>query len=524
MQQEELRITPAAEPARWQFWMIALAILAYLLNLVGVAWTTVLGDGLSTIALFVLGLTVSRLTFTQLATAPTWGGKRVPTAWRRLRIFAVSTSIAVYLALVFGALVTNIGGLWACTTWPLCAPVDGRAGLTLLHRGVAGTATLLVFGLAIWALRHHTLPLLQRTARWTIGFMIAQNLVGLLMVLAATDAVNFPLTYARFAHLAVGALSWAAVAALATMVVRVPPLFQPAPRVAAVRSERQPSLLMDYVGLTKPRVITLLIFTTLAAMFITPAGVPSLSLVLWTMLGGWLMPAGAHALNCYFDRDIDAKMGRTGRRPIPNGRIPAWHALVLGLGLGALAFAVLALFVNLYTAWVALAGYIYYVVLYTIVLKRHSVHNIVIGGGAGAIPPLVGWTAVTGSLTWASLLLFAIIFYWTPPHFWALALIRKKDYANAGVPMLPVVSGDAETKRQILIYTIIMIALSLLPTPIGMMGVLYLILAAVLGLSFLAYVLRLLGNDTTSTRWGLYRFSLLYLFLLFGAMMVDRLM
>ena len=247
-------------------------------------------------------------------------------------------------------------------------------------------------------------------------------------------------------------------------------------------------------------------------------------MIFWTFIGGWLMPAGSQAINCYFDGDIDAKMGRTSRRPIPSGRLPGWHALVLGIALGVLAFAILAVFVNPLTAWVALGGYIYYAVLYTIVLKRHSVHNIVIGGGAGAVPPLVGWAAATGSLNWSALLLFAIIFYWTPPHFWALALIRKKDYANAGVPMLPVVSGDQETKRQILIYTIIMVVLSLLPTPIGMMGFTYLVLAALLGLIFLAYVLRLLGNDTTATRWGLYRFSLLYLFLLFGAMLVDRLL
>jgi len=285
----------------------------------------------------------------------------------------------------------------------------------------------------------------------------------------------------------------------------------------------QPSLWKDYLSLTKPGVISLLIFTTFAAMFITPAGLPSLSLIFWTMLGGWLMPAGAQAINCYFDRDIDVKMGRTSRRPLPSGRIPAWHALVLGLFLGAVAFAILAIFVNVLTAWVALAGCIYYAVIYTMVLKRHSVHNIVIGGGAGAIPPLVGWAAVTGSLTWPSLLLFAIIFSWTPPHFWALALIRRKDYANAGVPMLPVVAGDEETKRQILIYTLITVAVSLLLTPVHMMGLAYLIMAGVLGVIFTAYVIKMMRNDTTAARWALYRFSLLYLFLLFVAMMVDRL-
>jgi protoheme IX farnesyltransferase len=179
-----------------------------------------------------------------------------------------------------------------------------------------------------------------------------------------------------------------------------------------------------------------------------------LSLVLWTTLGGWLMASGSHSINCYLDKDIDVNMGRTGRRPIPSGRIPAWHALALGIALGVVAFVILASFVNLLAAMLALAGFLYYVFIYTIWLKRTSKHNIVIGGGAGAFPPLVGWAAVAGSLAPEALLLWLIVFFWTPPHFWALALIRQKDYARAGVPMLPVVEGDQETRRQIVIYTL----------------------------------------------------------------------
>lgn len=524
MHQKELSVRLHS---RWHYLLITLVLLAYLLNLAGVAWSTAAGDVLSSVALLLLGVAVSRLTWNQLATVPHWPGKRLPTAWQRMRRFAFATGTAVYLALVFGSLVTNIGGLWACTTWPFCAPAEDGALFALIHRGVAATATLFVLLLALWAMRTYGDQTVRRVARWAIGLIVAQNLVGLVMVLVAQGSLPLPLTYARLVHLAVGAVTWSAVVVLATMVVRVPPFAigheSDQTRVKAAKVERQPTLWQDYVSLTKPRVITLLIFTTFVALFITPAGVPSLSIIIWTMIGGWLMPAGAQAINCYFDGDIDAKMGRTSRRPIPSGRIPGWHALALGLGLGALAFAVLALFVNLLTAWVALAGYIYYAVLYTIVLKRHSVHNIVIGGGAGAIPPLVGWAAATGSLNWSALLLFAIIFYWTPPHFWALALIRKTDYANAGVPMLPVVSGDKETKRQILIYTLIMVALSLLPTPVGMMGLAYLVMAALLGLAFIGYVVRMMGNDTATTRWALYRFSLLYLFLLFVAMLIDRL-
>jgi protoheme IX farnesyltransferase len=283
-------------------------------------------------------------------------------------------------------------------------------------------------------------------------------------------------------------------------------------------------MIKDYISLTKPRVITLLIFTTLAGMFITPAGPPSAALVFWTVLGGWLMASGAHSLNCYFDRDIDLLMGRTGKRPLPSNRIPALHALIQGIVLGALAFALLAFFVNLLAATLALAGLLYYVLVYTLWLKRTSMSNIVIGGGAGAFPPLVGWAAATGGLTLPSLFLFAIVFYWTPPHFWALALIREQDYARAGVPMLPVVAGDAETKWQILLYTLLMFMLTIMLTPLQIMGLPYLVMALALGGLFLGYVLRLLRDGTTGAAWNLYRFSLLYLALLFAAMVVDRML
>jgi len=284
----------------------------------------------------------------------------------------------------------------------------------------------------------------------------------------------------------------------------------------------QSSVLKDYISLTKPGVISLLILTTVASMYLTPAGAPSLTLVLWTFVGGWLMAAGAHSVNCWADQDIDINMGRTSRRPIPSGRMPAWHALALGIALGVLAFAILVAFVNLAAALLSLAGYLYYVFVYTRWLKRTTPSNIVIGGGAGAFPPLVGWAATTGGLTLPALFLFAIIFYWTPPHFWALALIREKDYARANVPMLPVVAGSAETKRQILLYTILMLALTIMPTPLQMFGIPYLLMAIGLGAIFLRYVIRLLRQDTTAAAWGLYKFSLLYLALLFGAMVVDR--
>jgi protoheme IX farnesyltransferase len=278
----------------------------------------------------------------------------------------------------------------------------------------------------------------------------------------------------------------------------------------------------DYVSLTKPGVISLLILTTITSMYITPAGTPSLALVIWTTIGGWLMAAASHSYNCYLDRDIDVLMGRTGRRPIPSGRIPGWHAVVLGTILMLLASAILVIAVNWVAAALAFAGLIYYVLIYTMWLKRTTFNNIVIGGGAGAFPPLVGWAAATGSLTLPSLFLFAIIFYWTPPHFWALAIIRQKDYARAGVPMLPVVAGDDETKRQIVLYTLLMFVVTVMPTPLQMLGNAYLLMAVGLGGIFTYYAVQLYRQGTTASAWGLYRFSLLYLALLFGAMVIDR--
>ncbi|MCB0185431.1 MAG: UbiA family prenyltransferase, partial [Caldilineaceae bacterium] len=350
------------------------------------------------IALLVLGAAVGRLTWIGLAAFPQWPAKRIPRHWRRARILAMAAGASLYVALFFGSVVVTADGLAECTVWPLCVPSGEGAVFAIAHRLIAGASTLLIIMLAMWALRNYESRGLKQAARWAIGLIVAQNIVGLLMVLAAHGDVAFPLSYARLAHLAVGAITWSGIVVLAVITLRVPPFITE--RTTATqevqtktKAERQPSLWQDYISLTKPRVITLLIFTTFVALFITPAGVPSLSIILWTMIGGWLMPAGAQSINCYFDGDIDAKMGRTSRRPIPSGRIPGWHALALGIALGALAFAILAYFVNPLTAWVAFAGYLYYAVIYTIVLKRHSVHNIVIGGGAGAIPPLVGWAA-----------------------------------------------------------------------------------------------------------------------------------
>jgi protoheme IX farnesyltransferase len=289
---------------------------------------------------------------------------------------------------------------------------------------------------------------------------------------------------------------------------------------AAVRAH-SPSLTRDLVMLTKPRIISLLLVTTIAPMFV--AGTPSLALVIAVAIGGYLMAGGANAVNMYIDRDIDDRMARTRLRPIPSGRMDAVAVLAFGVALATTATALLAVFVNVLAAALALAGFYFYVFVYSRWLKRSTPQNIVIGGAAGAFPPLVGWAAVTGSLDLTALYLFLIVFYWTPPHFWALALLKQTDYGRAGVPMAPLVWGERETMHQMLWYTAILIPLTLLPVTFGAFGVIYLLSAAALGLMMLWTIVRTVrAKSWTQPAWWSYRFSLLYLALVFVAMVVDR--
>ena len=282
------------------------------------------------------------------------------------------------------------------------------------------------------------------------------------------------------------------------------------------------SLFRDLVALTKPRIISLLLVTTIAPMFI--AGRPGWRLVLAVFVGGYLMAGGANTVNMYLDRDIDDRMARTRLRPIPGGRLAARHVLFFGVLLAAAAVMLLGLVANALTAALALAGFYFYVFIYTRWLKRSTPQNIVIGGAAGAFPPLVGWAAVTGRVDLTAIYLFLIIFYWTPPHFWALALLKQNDYSRAGVPMAPLVWGESETKRQMLWYTLILLPLTILPVTFGALGMLYLVAALVLGAIFIWGVVRVMRESPwIPAAWWLYRFSLLYLALLFAAMVLDRL-
>ena len=280
-------------------------------------------------------------------------------------------------------------------------------------------------------------------------------------------------------------------------------------------------LLRDLISLTKPRIISLLLVTTIAPMFV--AGTPSVSLVVLVAIGGYLMAGGANAVNMYLDRDIDDRMARTRLRPIPSGRMTPPAVLAFGVALACAATWMLARFVNVLTAALALAGFYFYVFIYTRWLKRSTPHNIVIGGAAGAFPPLVGWAAVTNRVDLTALYLFLIIFYWTPPHFWALALLKQRDYGNAGVPMAPLVWGERETKDQMLWYTLILVPLTLLPVAFGAFGWLYFASAFALGMILLVGVLRVRSlPHWNKAAWKVYKFSLLYLALLFVAMVIDR--
>ncbi|MGA8355640.1 MAG: heme o synthase [Solirubrobacteraceae bacterium] len=275
----------------------------------------------------------------------------------------------------------------------------------------------------------------------------------------------------------------------------------------------------DYVELTKPKVQSLLLLTTIATMYV--AGNPSLGLVALTCLGGYLSAGGAGAVNHWFDRDIDAQMARTATRPIPAGRIRPTAALIFGCTLAALSFLELSLTVNVLAAGLSFSGFLGYVLVYTVWLKRRTPQNIVIGGAAGAVPPLVGWAAVRGSVGGTAVLLFFIVFFWTPPHFWALSLLMKGEYEKVGVPMLPVVRGEAETRRQILLYSALLYAVTQLPFCAGGFGIPYLVASLLLGVGFVWGALRLYRGGTRRQALQLYLYSLAYLALLFGAMVLD---
>ena len=286
-------------------------------------------------------------------------------------------------------------------------------------------------------------------------------------------------------------------------------------------AETPRAVLRDYVTLTKPRIVLLLLFTALAGMFLASGGPPDVTLAITVLVAGAMASGGANALNHFLDRDIDARMRRTSNRPVAALRVQPREALVFGLAANVLAFVLFATMVNLLSAFLALGSTLFYVFVYTMGLKRTTPHNIVIGGAAGALPPVIGWTAVTGSIGLPALYMFAIVFFWTPPHFWALALLLKDDYARVGVPMLPVVAGVKETKKSILLYAVLLLALTAMFFATRAVGWIYLGASLVLGLVFIYRAVVLLRRPGIEGALGTYLYSLAYLALLFTAIAVD---
>jgi len=446
-----------------------------------------------------------------------------------------------FLVVVFGAFVANYNAGLYCLGFPLCAggvlpPAEALGKLQWVHRVLAFLFLGHTIGLALGSRRltGEGAAAYRRAAWMLAAIVVLQVTVGAAMMLSLLP------TSLRAAHLFVGSLVWTSAIVLAFRSRRMLTARSPAhedPAHASATSEgivgpvsaldaeavATPSLMADLVTLTKPRIISLLLLTTVAPMYITGHGVPPISLVLWVIVGGYLMAGGANTVNMWFDRDIDMLMSRTRLRPIPSGRISALAALAFGLAQGAIAFWIFWHFVNPLSAWLAFSGYLFYIFVYTVWLKRISAQNIVIGGAAGAFPPLVGWTAMTGTLDLPAIYLFAIIFFWTPPHFWALALIKKQDYARAGIPMMPVVQGDQWTKIQMLAYTLMLIPLTVMPSIFGALGLFYAVAALALGGRLLWYSIKVLREaGVTPTAWKMYKYSLLYLALLFVAMGVDR--
>lgn len=428
---------------------------------------------------------------------------------------------ATFLLLVNGAVVSAVGASEACTSWPLCGngllPVGVNQWIAMSHRVIV-LLTGILYALQLrsaWKTQRTQTGILASATTASVLFF-AQALMGWFKV-----SQNFP-DYMTALHEATSVAVWSAII-VQFAAVGMAKRSREDELIDAASIYGRKGLAKDLLILTKPIVVLLLLVTTFTGMVIGAQEWPQASLVFWTLLGGAMAAGGSGAINQYIDRHDDEKMQRTSRRPIPSGRLTPGEGLAFGIALCLVSFYLLVAFVNLLAALLSLAGIIYYVLLYSILLKKTTVQNIVIGGGAGAIPPLVGWAAATGSLNIPSLFLFAVIFMWTPPHFWALAIVRKNDYARAGVPMLPVIRGEKEARYQILIYTIELVVLTLLLPLFGLGESIYLISAVALGGWLLSAAVRVWRQEGNKVAWKMYRYSSMYLAFLFLALMVDRL-
>ncbi len=462
---------------------------------------------------------------------------------QRFTLLAAFTTLATFALLLFGSQVTATDSALVFPDWPLMngslAPVlTELTAPHVLHRWVAALVGLVVVALAVlaWRTRREHAAVVRLAVGAAMLFAV-QIVIGGLQVLTRLSA------WTQTLHLALGAVIFAMLVGLtvtsyyAARAVRAGSAPDPTGETSGSGST-VPTTTGDriraYIALTKPRIIELLLVTTVPAMVLATRWVPGIDWgdwgwrVVWTLIGGTLAAGSANAINCYLDRDIDSLMARTRRRPLPAQQVEPENAVIFGIVLGVISFALMAWTINLLAAFLTLLAIGFYVVVYTMLLKRSTPQNIVIGGAAGALPPVIGWAAVTGDVGIPALILFALVFYWTPPHFWALSLRIRKDYAAAGVPMLPVVRGIPETTRQIALYTLLMVAISLILWPVARMGLIYLGAAVGLGAVFIWHAIDLWrrgSSEEASTQGAirLYRYSISYLSLLFVAIAVDAL-
>ena len=459
-----------------------------------------------------------------VATAPVGRPQSDRSSFARL---ALVTAVFTACLLLVGTYVRASGSQLVFTDWPLMdgrlVPTFGGAATAMfLHRVLAAASLLLTLWLAI---RAQTLP--RRSRDLTALTTLALALFVVQVMVGAANVWTRLRPWAVVLHVALSVLIWATLVALATLARRgAGPEAERSEAGAEVmagpRSLRE--TMVTYLRLTKPRIILLLLVTTVPAMVLAARGLPSPWLMLATLAGGTVAAGSANAINCYLDRDVDEVMRRTRRRPLPAHQVSPESALRFGYVLGAVSFLFLSIAVNVLAASLALSAIAFYVFVYTLWLKRTTTQNIVIGGAAGAVPALVGWAAVTGSVGLPAGVLFAIVFVWTPPHFWALALRYREDYASAGIPMLPVVRGPEETRRQILLYSLVLFATTLVLYPVGHMGPAYLGTAVVLGGLFVYRALRLWRDRTPALAMSLFKFSIAYLALLFVSVAADAML
>ena len=478
-----------------------------------------------TLALIVLALVVLALTIIfsirqgQISERRTQPGLTFKSSFSRLSLW---TLLVVLLLFISGTWVAVSGAQSVCQGWPLCnrtIPGDYLGWVNLVHRVITFGAGVVVWILVIQAWRTH---------RSQTGILVATTAAGVLFMSQAmmglVESIQGYPSYLLGLHVATSIAVWIALVVQVTL-VGLTNRSEADERAEKLiwRNRKLKSLLKDYLMLTKPIVVALLLVTTFAGMVVGAQAWPSFSLVFWTLLGGFLAAGGSGAINQYIDRIDDQKMQRTAERPIPAGRLTPGEGLAFGVAAAIFSFYLMVAMVNFLAALLTLAGIIYYVLLYSLLLKKTTVQNIVIGGGAGAIPPLVGWAAATGSLNIPALFLFAVVFMWTPPHFWALALVRRKDYARAGVPMLPVIRGERETRWQIFLYTIELVGLTLVLPLFGLGGGIYFVAAILLGGLLLFSAWNVWRGEGNKVAWKMYRHSSMYLAFLFLALMVDAL-